>query len=148
MVLDEENRQLPIEDVLLAMGRTLVRVLLSPRALAIHRLVISEGPRFPTLGKVFFQMGPSSANATLAAVLENRAQGGELSIPDPRAASAIFIHSLISDLHLRALTGGKVTRAEMEDRVREAVRIFLNGVRGACTQNPRQRSSETTSSAS
>ena len=131
LALDEKNRPLPIEDVLLVMGRTIMRVLLSPRALSLHRLVISEGPRFPTLGKVFFQMGPSSANATLAAFLENRAHGGQLSIPDPGAASAIFIHALISDLHLRALTGGKVTRPEVEERVQEVVRIFLNGVRGA-----------------
>ena len=138
LALDEKNQQLPIEEVLLAMGRTIMRVLLAPRALALHRQVVSEGPRFPTLGKVFFQMGPSSAKATLAAFLDNRAQGGQLVIQDPRAASAIFIHALISDLHLRALTGGKVTRSEVEERVQEVVRIFLNGVRGTEAGLPRR----------
>jgi hypothetical protein len=74
-------------------------------------------------------MGPSSVNGTIAAFLTARARAEKLHVPDPSAAGAIFIHSLISDLHLRALTGGKVTDAEVEDRVRESVRIFLNGIR-------------------
>jgi hypothetical protein len=129
LTLDEGNKQLPMEEMLLEIGRSILRVLLSPRALSLHRLVVSESPRFPTLGKLFFQMGPSDANGTVAAFLEGRATAEHLFIPNPRAASAIFIHSLISDLHLRALTGGKITKAEVEDRAQEAVRIFLDGVR-------------------
>ena len=129
LTLNEGNRQLPIDEMLLEIGRSILRVLLSPRALSIHRLVVSESPRFPTLGKLFFQMGPSDANGTIAAFLESRATTERLSIPNPRVVSSIFIHALISDLHLRALTGGKITKAEMEDRAQEAVRIFLNGVR-------------------
>ena len=129
LALSEGYKQLPVEDMLLAMGKSIMEVLLSPRALSVHRLVVSESPRFPILGKIFFQMGPSSANNTVAAFLKTRAHKERLLIPDPHAASAIFIHSLISDLHLRALTGGMVTNAEVADRVQEAVRIFLNGVR-------------------
>ena len=129
LTLDEGHRQLPLAEMLLEIGRSILRVLLSPRALSLHRLVVSESPRFPTLGKLFFQMGPSDANGTIAAFLESLAAAEHLFIPNPRAASSIFIHSLISDLHLRALTGGKVTKPEVEDRVQEAVRIFLNGVR-------------------
>lgn len=129
LALDEESNQAPVEDVLLAMGRSVLQVLLRPRALSLHRLIISESPRFPALGKLFFQMGPSSVNGTIAAFLTARARAEKLHIYDPSAAGAIFIHSLISDLHLRALTGGKVTDSEVEDRVRESVRIFLNGIR-------------------
>jgi AcrR family transcriptional regulator len=129
LALNEGSKPLPVEEVLMAMGRSMLRVLLSPRALSFHRLVVSESPRFPALGKLFFQMGPSSVNETVAAFLETRAREEGLVLPDPRAAGAIFIHSVVNELHLQALTGGKVTSSEMEDRVREAVRVFLNGVR-------------------
>ena len=129
LALDEGNRQLPIEVVLLEIGRSIFKVLLSPRALSLHRLVVSESPRFPALGKLFFQLGPSDAKGTIASFLESRAATECLHIQDTQAASSIFIHALISDLHLRALTGGKVAKAEMEARAQEAVRIFLDGVR-------------------
>jgi hypothetical protein len=74
-------------------------------------------------------MGPDSVNETVADFLEARTRAEELVLPDPRAAAAIFMHSLVNELHLRALTGGKVTDTEMEHNAREAVRIFLNGVR-------------------
>lgn len=129
LALNDAGKSLPVEGVLTEIGRSIVRVLLSPRVLSFHRLVVSESPRFPALGKLFFQLGPSNVNETVAALLETRAREEGLVIPDLRAAGSIFVHSVVNELHLRALTGGKVTNSEMEDRVREAVRIFLNGVR-------------------
>jgi AcrR family transcriptional regulator len=129
LVLDERSRQLPVEEVLLQVGRTFARFLLSPRALSLHRLVVSESPRFPTIGRLFFQMGPSSVRDTVAAFLESRAKAGELSIADPHSASAIFMHSAVSDLHLRAITGSSIAASEVEARVQDAVRIFLAGVK-------------------
>lgn len=119
------------EEMLVTMGNTILRVLLSPRVLCPHRLVISESPRFPTLGKLFFQMGPSNPNKTVAVFLGSRADRKRLVLPDPCVAAAIFVNSLVNDLQLQVLAGGTVANSEMEDRVREAVRLFLSGVRQA-----------------
>lgn len=129
LALDQASEQMPLEEVLLAMGRSILRVLLSARVLCLHRLVVSASPRFPALGKLFFQAGPSNVNETVADFLKARAERDGLVLPDPLAAAAIFINSLAGDLQLRALTGGKVSDSEVEARLQEAVRVFLIGVR-------------------
>jgi AcrR family transcriptional regulator len=129
MALKEGSKQQPIDEVLLTMGTGFVRMLLSRRVISFHRLIVSESPRFPALGKLFFQMGPGSVNETVADFLKARGCSEGLVLPEPRAAAAIFLNSSANELHLRALTGGKVTNSEVEYHVREAVRIFLDGVR-------------------
>ncbi|MGB5197607.1 MAG: TetR/AcrR family transcriptional regulator [Candidatus Deferrimicrobium sp.] len=129
LALDQASEQMPLEEVLSAMGRSILRVLLSTRVLCLHRLVVSGSPPFPALGKLFFQAGPGKVNETVAAFLRARAERDGLVLPEPLAAAAIFINSLAGDLQLRAITGGKVSDSEVEARLQEAVRVFLSGVR-------------------
>lgn len=127
--LPKDGQHIPIEKALLAIGKTVLSTLLSSRVLELHRLIVSEAPRFPDLGKTFFQMGPSSANDAVAAFLTARSVSDGLLINDPSVAAAIFLDMLTNNLQLRALTGGVVLQSEIDERVREATRIFLNGLR-------------------
>ncbi len=125
----KDHRHVPMEKVLLAIGKTVLRTVLSPRVLALHRLMVSEAPRFPELAKTFFQMGPASANIALAELLTSRAASEGLLIHDPAISAAIFLDMLVNNLQLRTLTGGIVSQSEIDERVREATRIFLHGVK-------------------
>ena len=127
--LREDGQATTIENALLAMGSAVLRTLLSPRVLALHRLIVSEAPRFPDLAKMFFQMGPASANEAVAAFLTARSASDGLLLGDPSVTAAVFLDMLTHNLQLRALTGSKVRQSEIKYRVQEATRIFLNGVR-------------------
>ncbi len=125
----KDQRDVPVEKVLLAIGKTVLRTVLSPRVLALHRLMISEAARFPELATTFFEMGPASANVALAEFLTARVASDGLLVHDPEVSAAIFLDMLINNLQLRMLTGGVVQQAEINERVREATRIFLHGLR-------------------
>ena len=118
---------LPLREALTRVGNSVLETLLAPRGLAFHRLMLSEAPRFPELAKVFFRSGPDSANASVAAFLSARAQQEQLLLEDFEIAAAIFLDGLVNNLQLKALTGGRVLKADIENRVRLGVRIFLAG---------------------
>jgi len=105
--------------------------LMEPDSLALYRLVIAESRRFPELGARVFAAGPERAAASLADYLRAETRAGRLVVRDPDTAVRIFLEMIKGDLHTRALFGaGKLpSRREIENTVREAVRIFLTGIR-------------------
>lgn len=119
----------PIEDALYTLGKRVLETLLSERLLALHRLVLSEAKRFPALAKTWYERGPNGANQALATLLVKYENSGYLQVADASLAAAIFLDSLINNLQLRALTGHTVLAAEIDQRVRASVHIFLNGTR-------------------
>lgn len=124
-----ELQHLPLREALTLLGNSVLKTLLAPQGLAFHRLILSEAPRFPELAKTFYRSGPDSANASLAAFLAARAQQEQLVLEDFEVAAAIFLDGLVNNLQLKALTGGRVSKSDMENRVRHVVRIFLDGAR-------------------
>ena len=125
---DPENLE-PIEQVLSSISRKVLEMLLSPRFLALHRLMLSESKRFPALGKKWVEAGPNSANRAVAAVLARYSKTVPLAAEDPCLLAAVFLDSLINNLQLRKLNGMAVSSADIEQRVRICVEVFLNGVR-------------------
>lgn len=74
-----------------------------PRNLAIQRLVIAEWPRFPELGRVFYESGPLVTLDNLTAFLRCEHERGELCIDDAAAATQHFISLLRGDVQIRVL---------------------------------------------
>lgn len=101
-----------------------VRVALSPRATAIYRLVISETPRFPVLGRVIYDEGVARTNADLAALLSVQSA---LDVPDPELAARHLIALTMHHLHLLAHLGiaATVTPRRLQREIRSAVTAFL-----------------------
>jgi AcrR family transcriptional regulator len=121
-----------LEETLLAFGRQVTEVVMSPVTLALYRVVIAEGIRFPDLARIFFEAGPGRASARLAVVLEEFRRQGEIKVDDSRRAAELFIGMLRDDLHLRVLLGLRPppNTAEIGRSVRQAVHIFLHGCQG------------------
>ncbi len=119
----------PVEQVLAIAGRRILEALLSPRLLALHRLILNEAKRFPALGQRWYEAGPNRANRTVAAILTSYIERGIVQPKDPCLLAAVFLDSLINNLQMRALTGIPVPAADIEQRVSTCVEIFLNGVR-------------------
>lgn len=85
-------------------GMALVRATLSPRALALHRLMIAEGQRFPELAQAIYAAGHQRAEHILAAALERSSDAFGSNIPTPVFA-AQFVNLLVAGAQLRALVG-------------------------------------------
>ncbi|OBS08684.1 TetR/AcrR family transcriptional regulator [Acidihalobacter prosperus] len=119
------------EQVLEVVGRAFVEALLSPPAIALFRIVIGEGKRFPDLGRQAYEKGPVKAYALLAGYLRSLTERGVANIDDAQAAARQLLEMMKGDLHLRALLQpGWVPQGDEVARcVRTAVDIFLNGVR-------------------
>lgn len=107
-----------------AFGRTYLDVLLEPRSLALYRMVMAEGARFPDLGRVFFDQGPGRVAAQLADYLRQCGLGGDGTSVELSARE--FLSLVRSDLHLRALLGVEIADpAARTQAVERAVAVFV-----------------------
>jgi TetR/AcrR family transcriptional repressor of mexJK operon len=112
---------------LTAFAGRLLRFLLEERALAIHRVVISESVRFPELGRAFYDNGPGVFRRVFGDWLAIETMAGRLAVPDPRIAADQFIGLVRGGLYLRATLGltPPPTDAEIDAAVTAAVATFL-----------------------
>ncbi len=116
-----------LREALLAVGMVYAELLSSPKGVQTYRMVVAESPRFPELGRAFFEGGPRLIRDKLAAYLERAEAQGKLVLGDARMAAQQFLAMLRCEHHLRALTGLEppVTQAEIARVVTAATDTFL-----------------------
>ena len=116
---------------LLRCARDHVALLLSDEGAALYRIVIAEAPRFPELGRAFFQNGPELRYAALVEYLTHVSERGLLKIDNARLAAGEFVSMVGGTLHLRAMLGLSegILPAEQEAVVEHAVETFLHAYR-------------------
>jgi TetR/AcrR family transcriptional regulator, mexJK operon transcriptional repressor len=108
----------------------ILKIALTPEALALHRLVIHEVQRFPGLARIMHELGAASGIERIAHHLEPRIKSGELRAIDPRFAAEQFILGVVTGPQRRALgLGIPLSAAELSNWAREAVSLFLDGCR-------------------
>lgn len=116
-----------VAGVLHAVGSGFLGLLLTPQTLGIFRLVVAESPRFPSLGRIFFESGPRRVLERLEAVIRSAAARGALETDDPHRAAEHFVGLLKGELHLKVVLGiaEDVGQAEFDATVDAAVSAFL-----------------------
>jgi TetR/AcrR family transcriptional repressor of mexJK operon len=104
-----------------------VALLLSEEGAAMYRIVIAEAPRFPELGRAFYENGPAVKLGALAAYLKNVDERGLLKIDDAHLAASELVVMIGGMLHVRAMLGlsHEILEAEQEAAVEHAVETFL-----------------------
>jgi AcrR family transcriptional regulator len=120
---------LDLAAALTVLGTTYLRLLLSPAAIAVHRVVIAEAGRFPELGRIFFDSGRRHTVGGVAKIM------GALAVTHDRPslasvdAVAHFRGLVEAGLYERRLWGvDQVICAQVVDEaVRSAVACFLQG---------------------
>ncbi|HKH80753.1 MAG TPA: TetR/AcrR family transcriptional regulator [Methylovirgula sp.] len=116
------------QEVLLNLGLNLLRLLMSPESLALYRLVLTETPRTPEVGRIFFEQGPAQVMRQLASYLGSATQRKLLNCPDPPLATKLFLGSVIGNRHMIALVAPDwdiVTEEKIQRHVEAAVAMFL-----------------------
>jgi AcrR family transcriptional regulator len=108
-------------------GEQLLRVLVSPAFVSLHRHAVAEADRFPEVGETFFARGPTVVYGAVAEWLERWERLGVLRLDDARAAAVQFVLLCQGDLVVRAQLGvlRRPSAAEVRATVRRAVRTFL-----------------------
>ncbi len=111
---------------LLRIGGTFAELLLSPSTLAIYRVVIAEAPRFPELGRIFYESGPNAALTRLANYLQAATERGLIAVPEPRLAAEQLVGMIRGASHLRQLLNVR-SKADPDPTrfVEGAVDVFL-----------------------
>ncbi len=118
-----------LETALIAFGEKVLDVVLQPRTLALHRLMITEGKRFPELSQAVLRSGHDTGVKIVEDALSRRQHGLRQDLPLDVLAEQ-FVTLLTAAAQLRALVGLEntpVSSVEISRRAREAVSTFLHG---------------------
>jgi len=106
----------------------MLNVALTPEALALHRMVIAEAPRFPGLARVLHELGAAAGVERIAHHLECRIAKGELRRIDARFAAEQFILMVVTGPQRRALgLGALLDATERHDWISHTIKLFLAG---------------------
>jgi AcrR family transcriptional regulator len=114
------------------LARRFLDLVLSPDALALHRIILGEVTRFPVLGTVFWRAGPERNLDQIEAFLQRAAASKTLVLPDARLAAEQFVSLVRGEIQLRQLlrlenqTGEREIRTLVEAAVETFLRAFGN----------------------
>jgi AcrR family transcriptional regulator len=122
-----EFASLPLKQGLRKLADTLLKIVLSRDALALHRLIVAEAPAFPDIGRAWLAAGPQRTYSFCSAFIESHQKEGRLLNVDPRKASIFFHDMLTGDVERRMLAGTltSLRRADRDQLVDSCVDFFL-----------------------
>lgn len=126
------------EEQLVRIGMSFLKLVLSPRVLAFHRLMVQIGRAFPEAGRTFFESGPVVAASIIAGWIERQQKAGLLAEGDPRRLAQLYHDMLIGEHQLGWLTSHpEACKAKnVEATVRLAAKVFLHGCAAGAPSAP------------
>lgn len=116
-----------IRAVLTDLGNSLLAHMIAPDHISAVRMVIGAADRFPQFGQMFYEAGPASGAARLAAYLDRQVAAGRLAIADTPVAAEQFLNLCSSGILKRALFAVKEHFAaeDLRRNVDRAVDVFF-----------------------
>lgn len=126
------------DEILENLAHLILAASLTPEALALYRVILSEATRFPKLAEVVHAQGArQEAIGHISKLLEQEADAGRLDLRDCQFAAEQFLQMVISAPQRRALgLGVPMSRPELDIWVRDTVKLFLDGCRAPRRQPP------------
>jgi AcrR family transcriptional regulator len=120
-----------LEEILQRLARLILRAALTPRALALNRLMVAEGQRFPELAAIVAREGGrAELVGQIAALLAREVRAGGLAIDRSAFAAEQFLQLVVASPQRRALgLGTPMTEAELDIWSDDCVNLLLNGCR-------------------
>lgn len=88
-----------LRETLIELAKAYLTILLSESGLALHRIIVAEGPRFPALARMFYKAGPNVIIAMVTDLLARAEASKELSFGGiaQDEAARVFIHLVRSE---------------------------------------------------
>jgi AcrR family transcriptional regulator len=130
LAIDDES--LGSHDVAIALERLLTEfgnLTLSSDTIAIQKLAIAEADRFPELAASFYADAILVTQAAVAKFLAKQCALGALELDDPYAAAGMLRGMMTMEPQRSVMfgRGALLTPAEIAERARTCVRLFLGG---------------------
>jgi AcrR family transcriptional regulator len=127
---DIEIENVDVRATLTDIARRYMDVAMSPEAIGLFRLMLTEGPRSPDLADNFYRVGQDRVTASLAKALRTWARRGRISADAFDRLATQFFDLVRGELHLRVVTGlmpDDLAQA-VESNIQHAVRTFWRAV--------------------
>ncbi|HEV2162710.1 MAG TPA: TetR/AcrR family transcriptional regulator [Stellaceae bacterium] len=126
-----------LDEILRRLARLILRAVLAPTALSLHRLLVAEGRRFPELAAAAAREGSrDEAVKQIAAMIDHEARASGRAVDRPQLAAEQFLEFVIAVPRRRALgLGTPMGEAELNAWADDCVALFLDGCR-AGKSNP------------
>jgi TetR/AcrR family transcriptional regulator, mexJK operon transcriptional repressor len=119
----------PAEQGLLEFARQLVDLAVNPQNLAFFRMLIVEAPRYPSLAKLDGERNRHRVLGSILRLFAAYAERGEIVLYDAQMQAELFWILVVRGVQHRALILGPEEPAQVERRLKAAVRLFLDGCR-------------------
>jgi len=118
-----------LEAILVHLASLILNAALTPRVLALHRLIVAESKRFPELAAAVAKAGGRQEAVTLiSTVLLRHGSNTAAGAHEASFAAQQLLQMVVSLPQLRALgLGTPMTPAELDAWVRGTVALFLEG---------------------
>src|SRR3990167_6473471 len=95
----------PIETVLLNIGRAFHRLINSRESVELHRVMVALASQDPKLSKMFYEAGPQRLLSEMECLLHKADRAGQLRIADASSAADQFFSLLKGGANFRLLIG-------------------------------------------
>lgn len=114
-------------ETLRGLAASLMKTLMRPQIIALHRMVTGEAGRFPELGTVLYDRGPARGHARVSGWLDQLMAAGVLRKADSLVAARQFVALCQAGQFQKHLIGAqrKIDRMAMEGEIDQAVETFL-----------------------
>jgi TetR/AcrR family transcriptional repressor of mexJK operon len=119
-----------VVEPLTTLAERALSLMVLPSTLALHRLVVTEAPKFPSVARQIYQSGAERAAHALASYLALQSDRGILAVQDADLAAEHFFGMLAGHRQYRALLGVEEPGdPSVSTRVIQTVRAFLRAYR-------------------
>ena len=117
----------PVRERLIAIGNAFFSMIMTPEAIAGHRILCSPQIATSSMPAAFWEAGPQRVQQAFTELLERRIAAGDLDIDDTERAAAQFFTLLKGEAHAKAVFGYCCGRRQEtpEEHVDAVVELFL-----------------------
>ena len=125
--LFEADPAMPLRERLTSIGKAFFAMIMTPEAIAGHRILCSPQVATSAVPQTFWESGPQRMQQGFMALLERRIAAGDLDIADVERAAAQFFTLLKGDQHAKAVFGYSCNRRQdsPDEHVDAVVELFL-----------------------
>ena len=129
---NELNPDDPPDKALLEYAESRLKVVFNKKHIALRRLVIGEGARFPKIARMYYEHGPGLSIKQLEIYLKTENSRGSLKVADAHGAAIVFTGMLMHYIYLRTLfsVSAVPASAQLKEHARKVVDTFLEAYHG------------------